>query len=91
MSIAVEGLQEVVRRKTFSDIACGTSFVGSFRGAFGIWHKASETDLVRLGENGWMSVHSLKKKLERYESIFNYTKVELRVSVEAVAVHPGGR
>ena len=91
MSIAVEGLKGVVRRKTFNDIACGSSFVGSFRGRFGVWHKAGELDLVGLSEEGYMDVYCLKKDLERYDSIFNYTKVELRVSVEAIAEHPGGR
>ena len=91
MSIAVEGLKEIVRRKTFNDIACGSSFVGSFRGRFGVWHKAGELDLVWLSEEGYMDVYDLKKEYERYESIFNYTKVQLRISVEAIAEHPGGR
>ena len=42
MSITLEGLKDVARRKRFRDIADGTSFVGSFRCEFGVWHKADD-------------------------------------------------
>ena len=92
MSIAIEGLKDVVRRKTFSDIAEGTSFVGSFRGEFGVWHKAHDLTVVRMNERGWLDVFRLNpKRNEQYASVFNYTKVNLCVRVESVSESPGGR
>ena len=82
--ITVERLKDVSHRRTFKDLMCGTFFVGSFRGQFGIWHKAGEEDIVGLSEDGRMTVQHPKNKYEPYESVFKYTKVELRVSVEVM-------
>lgn len=91
MSINVKGLNKVVRRKTFNNIRVGTSFVGSFLGHFGVWHKAGEVDLVCLRENGNMYVdHLNSKRYEPYESVYNYTKVNLSMKVESVSKMPGG-
>ena len=92
MSITLEGLKDVARRKRFHDIADGTSFVGSFRCEFGVWHKADALTVVRMNERGWMHVFRINpKRDEQYESVFNYTKVSLCVRVESVSPTPGGR
>ncbi len=92
MSIALEGLNDVVRRKTFKDIAEGTSFVGSFRSDFGVWYKADNLTAVRINGQGWMDVVRLNpKRNEQNSSVFNYTKVNLSVRVESVSPTPGAR
>jgi len=92
MSITVEGLKDVVRRKTFSHIGAGTSFVGSFRSEFGVWYKADALTVVRMNEQGWLHVFRLNPKQdEQYSSVFNYTKVNLSVRVESVSPTSGGR
>jgi hypothetical protein len=92
MTISLEGLEQVCRRKTFGDIAVGTSFAGAFMGEFGVWHKTGQLEVVRLNERGWMHViHLSTKQLEQYASVFHYTKVNLSVQVASVDEHPGGR
>lgn len=92
MSITVEGFKTISRQKAFKDIACGTSFVGSFKGRFGIWYKVEDLQLIHMSEQGWMEVVPLKvRNNDQYHSVGHYTKVNLAVRIESVDEHPGSR
>ena len=91
MSLQIEGFEKVARTKSFGMVRIGHEFVASYAGRFGIWYKASDFDLVGLGEDGQLIVYRMEKYPHHpFIHVGSYTKVNIKVTVESVAEYPGG-